>query len=296
MTAIHERTARFLNPIRRRRYEIVTPEGVTLTVDLAEPGERLTALTLDLLFCAFSTLVILLVVSLAFTQEIGGMVAASMIGLVAFLVWNLYFVYFELAWQGMTPGKRIVGIRVIDRRGGPLPPGAVIARNLTRNLEVILPAEALLGVRGSGHALLESLSIALWLLLLAALPLFNRNRMRGGDFIAGTVVISLPKRRLLADLVRDRASYLFADAQLSNYGAFELQILEELLRRPDGAETARLRRDVYDRICRKIGWPDRVPHPDIVEFLGQFYTAQRAFLEREQLYGRRRDDKNFAKG
>ena len=32
MSSVHERTARFLNPIGRRRKEIVTPEGVALTM------------------------------------------------------------------------------------------------------------------------------------------------------------------------------------------------------------------------------------------------------------------------
>ena len=44
---------------------------------------------------------------------------------IAFMIRNLYFVTFELAWRGATPGKRMVGLRVIDRAGGPLQPSAV---------------------------------------------------------------------------------------------------------------------------------------------------------------------------
>ena len=41
----------------------------------------------------------------------------------------------------------------------------------------------------------------------------------------------------------------------------------------------------------KIGWTVPVPPDQIVLFLRDFYTAERAFLEREQLYGKGRADK-----
>jgi hypothetical protein len=50
--------------------------------------------------------------------------------------------------------------------------------------------------------------------------------------------------------------------------------------------------DVCDRICRKIGWKETIPEVDIITFLRDFYTAQRAHLEREQLFGRPRADKH----
>ena len=119
------------------------------------------------------------------------------------MVRNLYFVYFELAWRGATPGKRLVGLRVIDRAGGPLLPSAVVARNLTREVEMFIPLGVLLtwGKTAGGAVDWENLAIAVWLLFFAALPFINRDRMRGGDLIAGTMVISLPKRVLSSDLV-----------------------------------------------------------------------------------------------
>ena len=47
-------------------------------------------------------------------------IAVTLILFIAFIVRNFYSIYFELAWQGATPGKWINGLRVIDRRGGPL--------------------------------------------------------------------------------------------------------------------------------------------------------------------------------
>jgi hypothetical protein len=129
------------------------------------------------------------------------------------------------------------------------------------------------------------------MLFFALLPAINRDRMRGGDLIAGTVVIALPKRALSGDLVDGTLQFLFTEQQLRAYGAFELQVLEELLRRPDSPETQRVLNDVCDKICRRIIWTAPVPPNQVTRFLRDFYTAERAFLEREQLYGKGRADK-----
>jgi hypothetical protein len=84
---------------------------------------------------------------------------------------------------------------------------------------------------------------------------------------------------------------VFTDRQLTAYGKRELQVLEDLLRRRDDVETRALLGDVCERVCRKIDWPERVGPADMAPFLRDFYTAQRAFLEREQLFGRPRADK-----
>jgi uncharacterized RDD family membrane protein YckC len=291
MTAAYERTSRFLEGTRRSRREIVTPEGVPLPVELAEIGERVAAFLLDLFFWLLATAVIFLVVVLLI---LGGVADIGLtIGIfLAFVVRNFYFIHFELAWQGATPGKRIAGLRVIDRRGGPLLPGAVIARNLTREIEAFMPLGLLLSLGGRGGAAWEQLALGLWMLLFSALPLFNRDRLRAGDLIAGTMVIALPRRNLSRDLVQQSARFRFTERQLKAYGAFELQVLEELLRnrgRPDARE---LRRDVCQRICRRIGWVEPIAESDIETFLEEFYTAERAYLEREQLYGKVHADKH----
>ena len=130
-----------------------------------------------------------------------------------------------------------------------------------------------------------------WVLLIAALPFFNRDHLRAGDLIAGTMVISVPRRHLLAELVETEARYAFTRNQLEVYGAFELQVLEELLRRPKSLETSKLLVEVRDKICHKIDWTAPLPPQATEVFLREFYTAQRAFLEREQLFGKVRADK-----
>ena len=120
---------------------------------------------------------------------------------------------------------------------------------------------------------------------------FNRDRMRAGDLIAGTLVIALPRQRLLGDLVETRARFTFADQQLQAYGTRELQVLEDLLRRPGRRDRASCCATCATASAARSTGRSRSPDADIALFLRDFYTAQRAYLEREQLFGRPRADK-----
>jgi uncharacterized RDD family membrane protein YckC len=292
----HDRASQFLEGGRRTKRAIVTPEGVPLTVEITDFGERLIAFALDFAIWTLLTLAIYIPVLSLIGRTRGYLIAISIALFLGFLVRNLYFIYFELAWRGATPGKRIVGLRVIDRNGGPLLAVAVIARNLTREVEMFIPLGVLMqsGQSLNGVTDWKDIAIIAWVLFCAAIPASNRDRMRGGDLIAGTIVIALPKRALLDDLVERTLQFTFTPAQLGAYGAFELQVLEELLRRPQSPETTKVLDDVCDKICRKIGYTDHLARSDVIAFLRDFYAAERAFLEREQLYGKVRADKQAA--
>ena len=285
----------FLRGRARAQREIVTPEGVTLSVELAEYGERATAFMLDVFFWLCGTILVVLTFLVLARWGVSMVFAVSLLLFLTFVVRDCYFIYFELSWRGMTPGKRIVGIRVIDRHGGPLMPSAIVARNFTREIEMFIPISTLVVVSQTNTAAVpwERLLLAIWLLSFVALVFFNRDRMRAGDLIAGTIVIVLPRQRLLADLIEPAATvFKFSDRQLRAYGALELQVLEDLLRRPDAPGVPLILGEVCGKICRKIAWAEPVPAAERLRFLRDFYTAQRAFLEREQLFGRRRADKH----
>jgi uncharacterized RDD family membrane protein YckC len=290
----HERTSQFLEGGRKLRRQIVTPEGVPVPIEIANYGGRLTAFMIDLTIWTLLTLAIYIPVLSLIGRTGGSRIAISIALFIGFLIRNLYFVYFELAWRGATPGKRIVGLRVIDRSGGPLVASAVIARNLTREVEMFIPLGVLLFGQSGNRLDWQELVVVAWVMFCLAIPALNRDRMRGGDLIAGTIVISLPKVALLDDLVERTLKFTFTPAQLQAYGAFELQVLEELLRRPQSKESTQVLDEVCDKICRKIGWTGPVPRGDVTVFLRDFYTAERAFLEREQLYGKGRADKYSA--
>src|SRR6185436_3679339 len=109
---------------------------------VARAGDRIAAFTVDILLIFGASLVVILatVVLMGATRGIG-----LAVGLVAFfLLRNFYFTWFECLWQGTTPGKRAVGVRVIDAHGGMLTAEAVFARNLMREVELFVPAVALL--------------------------------------------------------------------------------------------------------------------------------------------------------
>jgi uncharacterized RDD family membrane protein YckC len=288
-----DRINRFLDGVKRNRREIVSPEGIVLEVDVANNGERLTAFVIDFLFWILATVLLYLMLALLAVEQFSGAVATTIIFFIAFLLRNLYFIHFELTSNGSTPGKRIANLRVIDRSGGPLFPGAIVARNLTREVEIFLPLGLFLSMPrvSAGSDFWVGAACLGWILLISALPFFNRDHLRAGDLIAGTMVISVPRRNLLAELVETETKYAFTRSQLEVYGAFELQVLEELLRRPASPDTWHVQQQVCSKICGKIGWTAPVPPSETAEFLKAFYTAERAHLEREQLFGHFRADK-----
>src|SRR3546814_12137383 len=74
---------------------------------------------------------------LGFASRSGVMLSIWMLG--GFLLRNFWFIGFELGQRAATPGKRLMGIRVVARDGGRLTADAVVARNLIRELELFLP-------------------------------------------------------------------------------------------------------------------------------------------------------------
>lgn len=279
--------------------EIMTPEGVPLLLRIAPAGDRASAFLLDLLFLV---LIVVAVFVVMLVGMFGGIesVATTFGILFLFLARTFYFTWFEIRRQGTTPGKRRVGLRVMDAHGGPLTAEAVIARNLTREVEIFLPLSVVfwpkaMGFGGPGW--LQMLALA-WVFVFGLFPLFNRRRMRAGDLIAGTLVILEPRTTLLSDLGRGAASgagapaaHAFTDAQLDVYGNYELQVLEDVLRRAKGVDAdPKTLGVVAKKICRKIGYEGQVDRPE--PFLRAFYAALRARLEHRLVLGRAKADKH----
>lgn len=293
-----DRVTLLFEGVRRRVREIVTPEGVVLHVEVATRSERFGAFVLDMIFWMMATAALYTAIVLALVKGVADDVTATLVVFLAFLIRLLYFIHFELAWRGRTPGKRILGLRVIDRAGGALTASAIVARNLVREVEIFLPLGLFLSLAfTSGMDTLQRLSTFGWIIAIAAFPFFNRDHLRAGDLIAGTMVIAMPKRALVADLAeieRRDDTFVFTPLQLKAYGAFELQVLEELLRQRPSAERTKLYAEIVAKICRRISWTQEIAASDNERFLRAFYTAERADLEREQLFGRARADKEAA--
>jgi uncharacterized RDD family membrane protein YckC len=277
-------TGRVVRTVRR----LMTPEGVPLRIELAEPGERIAAFLADICFSTAGALAVLL---LGAALSAGVSVTLPIALFASFLVRNAYFIFFELRWAGATPGKRLVGLRVIDRRGGPLRAGAVVARNLTRQAEFFFPVEMILMTRGWVWKPWDILPAGIWIAAMAAIYYWSPDRLRAGDLIGGTVVIAVPRRILAEDLARGSQAFEFTQEQLQYYGVKELQVLEDVLRQPHNLESARLRREISDRIQKRIAWARPITGREIEAFLRDFYRAQRAFLEARKNLGEERADK-----
>jgi uncharacterized RDD family membrane protein YckC len=274
---------------------LVTPEGVDLKVTLADAGTRASAFLLDAVIILTAGIIITIIAFMG----LGGLsadrtepVVVVWIVLIFFLR-NAYFLAFEASRGARTLGKRIMGIRVASRDGSGLAIDQVIARNLMREIEVFLPLSMLLAQAGSGLADTLTTVFGLgWALCFALFPLFNRDRLRIGDLLAGTWVVEAPKRALVEDLTKHTdfatGTYRFTPAQLDAYGIAELHKLEEILRGDnDGA---------LDTVARAIGEKIGMPYRGYRArpFLTAYYTELRAHLERKLLLGKRRASKHDA--
>jgi uncharacterized RDD family membrane protein YckC len=286
--------------------EIVTPEGIPLRFTIARAGDRAGAFAIDLFAIAMTITLLLVMLNAAIGSRMEGGWLQAVAILIVFLLQNFYFAFLEVRWQGATWGKRVVGIRVIDARGGQLETSAVLARNLVRELEFWLPlrflaARSLFWPDAPQWATLLAVG---WCVVFALMPLFNKDRLRIGDIIAGTRVVRQPKVVLVPDLVDEtaaqakfvpagmapKAAYPFTEAQLTIYGIYELQVLEGVLRSDPGNMTHfEAIRTVSEKVRQKIKYEGKVT--DDEKFLRDFYAAQRAHLEQKMLFGQRREDK-----
>lgn len=272
--------------------EFVTPEGVDLRLKVGAYVERFSAMALDFLILfggmavfSLAVLAVLWATRAAWLLEALGVVWL----LVTFVGRNFYFFLFEAQPRAATPGKRIMGLRVVAADGGRLTADAVFARNAMREVEVFLPLAFFLA-RGEGvDAALITLG-AVWSGVFVLFPLFNRDRRRLGDLAAGTLVVKAPKKVLqpdLADTERTASQGLaFTPAQLDAYGVKELHVLEDVIRAGD----RRAMKEVAERIRTKIAWDGANDIPDRT-FLNAYYAALRGRLESRMLFGHRRKDK-----
>jgi uncharacterized RDD family membrane protein YckC len=223
--------------------------------------------------------------------------AYSISSLIAFVIFNGYFIYFELAWKGRTPGKALSGTMVVNRHGGELTPTAIVARNLTRQLEFYIPLYFLVSIPFGFLSGDYSAILFAWILVVSLLPLFSKDRLRLGDYIGGTLVIMKPKQVLSEDLSKasqkTTQTFSFTPEQLAIYGYLELRILEDFIRRadelpmPKGTNLNGLN-VVAHKIKTRLGYAEPIPPGQERRFLNDFYTAQRGVLERALLFGQQK--------
>ena len=122
---------------------IETPERVPLHFALASIGNRFLACAFDHTLQSLMMLVLFFLLDwLVSSLSAGGMEGASrwvvaLWYILVFIVWSSYFIIFEWRWNGQTPGKRWLRLRVIREDGRPITFWEAAVRNLVRIFDMI---------------------------------------------------------------------------------------------------------------------------------------------------------------
>jgi uncharacterized RDD family membrane protein YckC len=157
-----------------RKTELELPEEIDLQVDLANVGSRTLAILIDLSLGAL-VLFIVYCLSQLFARNIeddwltrlSSNALKTLLILLLFGFQWVYFNLFEWIWNGQTPGKRLMHLRVIKMDGSPVSGIDVLLRNLSRPIDTLGP-QGLIGL----------------------LMIFvSRKAQRLGDLMARTIVI-----------------------------------------------------------------------------------------------------------
>ncbi|MBC7931286.1 MAG: RDD family protein [Rubrivivax sp.] len=250
---------------------IETPERVPLHFALASIGNRFLACAFDhflqILFIVIVLLAVLWGVGFAdagrFVKDAPKWVLALLI-VAVFLIQAGYFALFEWAWNGQTPGKRWLRLRVIREDGRPVTFWEAAARNLVRTFDM-MPAVV----------------VPFYSVGLVSVFISSRDQ-RIGDLVAGTVVVR--EREAQAPSFDEVFSAPTSDAALrrsfkpvpfvASVGALtegEIEVVEAFLRR---------RWDLDDSPRQWMAW--RVATPVLHKLRPQFDPAQftyEGFLE-----------------
>lgn len=195
---------------------ILALDNIALDLPVAGLGSRALAATIDYVLMGLLLVVAMVAVGVVVgvLELAAGWVVAVFL-LVAFAVNWGYFAGFELATRGRTPGKMAVRLRVVGRTGGSASAGALVVRNLLRDID-----------------------------LFVGLPLIATDALarRLGDRVAGTLVVH----------DRPPAGEVLLGRVPAGWGAREVALAESYLRRSAELEEER-RLDVGRRLLALVG-------------------------------------------
>lgn len=236
---------------------IETPEQIALEFPLAGVGSRFLALAFDSVVQAVLIAALVLVALIVrwvvepTTQLTGaGPWTLAILLAVGFIVYNAYFAIFEALWVGQTPGKRLVGLRVIDVTGRPLTVYAAILRNVLRLVDQL-----------PGFYAIAIVSV-----------LITERHQRLGDLAAGTVVVH-ERVEKMGDAPKGEPAVRHGAHRLS---VDEIILIEGFLRRRNDLDSwVRLQtaRQIAARMAARL---ETGPVEDEERFLEQLAAEYRA--------------------
>lgn len=148
---------------------VLTPEKTVLTYRLAGLGGRFLAHIVDgiliLVIAYLVTMVMSLFIVISF--EMFSNTIGAILGFIISFLPFVYFIFCEGFMNGVTPGKKLAGIRVRMIDGTPVTFAAATARNILRVAD-FLPAAYFIGITSM---------------------FVNPRLQRLGDLVAGTIVV-----------------------------------------------------------------------------------------------------------
>jgi uncharacterized RDD family membrane protein YckC len=207
---------------------IETPERVPLHFALASIGNRFLACAIDHGLQIFTMIIVTIAFYLiADFVDLGGSLTAApkwviaILILIIFLIWTSYFIFFEWLWNGQTPGKRWLKLRVIREDGRPITFWEASVRNLLRIFDIM--------------------PFPFYSIGLICVFISNRDQ-RVGDLVAGSVVVREREAeaptfdQVFAAPVSDaalRRSFrpVAFNADVQSVTAGEIEVVETFLRR-----------------------------------------------------------------
>jgi uncharacterized RDD family membrane protein YckC len=207
---------------------IETPERVPLHFALASIGNRFLACAIDHTLQVLAILLMVLAfVVMANYSSFGEQLTSApkwlqaVLILIVFLIVSSYFAFFEWIWNGQTPGKRLLKLRVIREDGRPVTFWEAAVRNLLRSFDM-MPA--------------PFYSIGLISVFMSL------SDQRVGDMVAGTVVVREREAeapafaKVFASPVSDQAlrrafKPVEFTASLTSLTESEIEVVETFLRR-----------------------------------------------------------------
>ncbi len=234
------------------RLSIDTPENVIFDYEVAGIGSRFLAALVDTLLILALQIVVNLALLLAvriiagdvWGESTAAMWLIALFGLVSFaFLWG-YYVFFEVLWNGQSPGKRWAGLRVIRTDGTPITFVESLIRNLVRVVD-FLPAYYGIGV---------------------VTMFINAQSRRLGDLAAGTLVVRDRGPVTLESLAARRAAPTRGSLDVAAASGLDLpwerltnqdiQMVEDFIQRRDQfADPEGVARRIAEALLERMGVP-----------------------------------------
>jgi uncharacterized RDD family membrane protein YckC len=249
--------------------EVVTPENIAFQYQVAGPFRRLPAFLIDLAIrAAFFFALLIVVLFVASMSAFAGMQMGIAVLASLFLAWFVlqwfYGGLFETYMNGQTPGKWVMGIRVLTVSGQPINGLQAVMRNILRMVD-FMPPMALPFFAEAMDEPMQLMVIPTFMIGLVAM-LMNRRFQRLGDIVCGTMVVIEEKSWLMgiARLDDPRAAqlaeYLPVNYKISRSLAHTLATYVERRRFFSLPRRREIARHLGDPLLREFGLPGDTSH------------------------------------